>query len=106
MTIKSIDMQVLVQKVGDVAKIQQAQQAGNNHRQEEFIKNISEQTDRYTKTVNKTLHSESKKVNEKEEKEKQSRKKHTAKKEEGKDKSGESKLQTPSESGGNVDIIV
>ena len=71
MTIKSIDMQVLVQKVGDVAKIQQAQQTGNNHRQEEFIKNINEQTDRYTKTVNKTLQSEQKKVNQKEEKKSQ-----------------------------------
>lgn len=106
MTIKSIDMQVLVQKVGDVAKIQQAQQTGNNHRQEEFIKNINEQTDRYTKTVNKALQSENKKVHEKEEKEEQSRKgyKDSDKKENDEDK--DNKLQSSNQSGTNLDIII
>jgi hypothetical protein len=103
MTIKSIDMQVLVQKVGDVAKIQQAQQTGNNHRQEEFIKNINEQTDRYTKTVNKALQSEHKKVHEKEEKEKQSRKRYKDNKKENEE---EDKSSIANESGSNLDIII
>lgn len=103
MTIKSVDMQVLVQKVGDVAKIQQAQQTGNNHRQEEFIKNINEQTDRYTKTVNKALQSEHKKVHEKEEKEKQSRKRYRGS---NKQENEEDKSNSGNESGSNLDIIV
>jgi hypothetical protein len=103
MTIKSVDMQVLVQKVGDVAKIQQAQQTGNNHRQEEFIKNINEQTDRYTKTVNKALQSEHKKVHEKEEKEKQSRKRYKGS---NKQENEEDKSNSGNESGSNLDIIV
>ena len=106
MTIKSIDMQVLVQKVGDVAKIQQAQQTGNNHRQEEFIKNINEQTDRYTKTVNKALQSENKKVHEKEEKEEQSRKRYKDSNKKENDEDKDNKLQSSKQSGSNLDIII
>lgn len=106
MTIKSIDMQVLVQKIGDVAKIQQAQQIGNNHRQEEFVKNISAETDKYSKTVNKPGQSQHKKVDEKEEKEKESRKRYKdgSKKhsEEPEDKKNPAKI----ESGNKLDIIV
>ncbi len=106
MTIKSIDMQVLVQKVGDVAKIQQAQQTGNNHRQEEFIKNINEQTDRYTKTVNKALQSEHKKVHEKEEKEKQSRKRYRDSNKKENEEATDNKPQSCNESGSTLDIII
>lgn len=106
MTIKSIDMQVLVQKVGDVAKIQQAQQTVNSHRQEEFIKNINEQTDRYTKTVNKTLQSEQKKVNQKEEKEKQSRKRNRDSNKKEDEETTDNKPQNRNESGSNLDIII
>ncbi|MDD2372049.1 MAG: hypothetical protein WC109_02580 [Syntrophomonadaceae bacterium] len=106
MTIKSIDMQVLVQKVGDVAKIQQAQQTGNNHRQEEFIKNINEQTDRYTKTVNKALQSEHKKVHEKEEKENQSRKRYKGSNKQENEETTDNKPQSCNESGSTLDIII
>jgi len=99
-------MQVLVQKVGDVAKIQQAQQTGNNHRQEEFIKNINEQTDRYTKTVNKALQSENKKVHEKEEKEEQSRKRYKDSNKKENDEDKDNKLQSSNQSGTNLDILI
>ena len=99
-------MQVLVQKVGDVAKLQQAQQTGNNHRQEEFIKNINEQTDRYTKTVNKALQSENKKVHEKEEKEEQSRKRYKDSNKKENDEDKDNKLQSSNQSGTNLDILI
>ncbi len=99
-------MQVLVQKVGDVAKVQQAQQTGHNHRQEEFIKNINEQTDRYTKTVNKSLHSQHKKVNEKEEKEEESRKGHKDSNKRENRESTDNKTNSKNESGSKLDIIV
>ncbi|MGS0764287.1 hypothetical protein [Syntrophomonas curvata] len=105
MTIKSIDMQVLVQKVGDVAKIQQAQQIGNNHRQEEFIKNINQETDRYSKTVNKPGESRHKKVDEKEEKEKQSQKRYRGGKKDH-EEPGDKTNPAPSGSGSKLDIIV
>ncbi|MDD2585230.1 MAG: hypothetical protein PHT79_00595 [Syntrophomonadaceae bacterium] len=74
MTIRSIDMQVLVQKVGDVAKIQQVQQSDHANRQQEFAQQIAQQTEKNTKTVNQPLQNQSKLIHEKQEKEKQSRK--------------------------------
>lgn len=106
MTIKSIDMQVLVQKVGDVAKIQQAQQIGNNHRQEEFVKNINAETDKYSKTVNKPGQSQHKKVDEKEEKEKQSRKRYKDSGKKNDEESKDTKSPAKIESGSKLDIIV
>lgn len=76
MTIRSIDAQVLVQKVGEVAKIQQAQQVGNIHKQDEFINNISKQTEKYSKTVNRSESSQNKRIERKKEKEGQARKKY------------------------------
>lgn len=72
MTIRSIDMQVLVQKVGDVAKIQQAQQSDHTNRQQEFAQQIAQQTEKNTKTVNQPLQNQSKLIHEKQEKERQS----------------------------------
>jgi hypothetical protein len=106
MTIKSIDMQVLVQKVGDVARIQQAQQIGHNHRQEEFVKNISQETDKYSKTVNKPGESQHKKVDEKEEKEKQSGKGYKDGGKQDHEEPEDKKKPAPSGSGGKLDIIV
>ncbi|MGI5911175.1 MAG: hypothetical protein ACOX6E_01160 [Syntrophomonadaceae bacterium] len=65
MTIKSIDAQVLVQKISDVAKIQQAQQLGNNHKQDEFINSIYKETEKYSKKVNEALPGYPKKVDKK-----------------------------------------
>lgn len=66
MTIRSLDMQVLVQKVSDVGKIQQAQQVEGQQRQQESAQNIAAQTERVSRTVNKSLRNEGKKVHEKE----------------------------------------
>lgn len=101
MTIRSIDMQVLVQKVGDVAKIQQAQQVGS-YQQEEFANKIAKETDKFSKTVNKTGESRHKKVDEKEEKERQSRKRYRNKK----DVKTDDEKTSDSGNGGNLDIIV
>ncbi|MDD2510037.1 MAG: hypothetical protein PHP26_01370 [Syntrophomonas sp.] len=79
MTIRSVDMQVLVQKVGDVARIQQSQQLENNSRQQEFVQQISQQTDKNAKTVNQMLRNEQAYVHEKQEKEESGKKKRTKK---------------------------
>lgn len=68
MTIKSVDMQVLVQKIGDVARVQQTQQQDHQARQQGFINEIQSQTQRNSKTVNETLRNEQKIVHEKQEK--------------------------------------
>lgn len=59
MTIRSIDMQVLVQKVGEVAKIQQTEKTDQNVRQQSFLEQISQQTQLVSTTVNQTPASES-----------------------------------------------
>ncbi len=51
MTIRSIDMQVLVQKVSEVARIQQTDQAGANRKQQEFAEAINAQTAKNTKAT-------------------------------------------------------
>lgn len=70
-TIRSVDMQVLVQKVGDVAKIKQAEQSSDNNRQQQFTQQINQDTIKYSKTVNQALPGEKKRVHDdKEDKEK------------------------------------
>ena len=78
MSMRIMDMQVLVQKTTDVAKIQQAQHQETNLKQQDMANQIVAQTQQNTKTVNKPLANESKLVHEKQEKEnnaKKSRKK-------------------------------
>lgn len=67
-------MQVLVQKVGDVARIQQVQQSEHNNRQQQFAQQIEQQTEKNSQTVNQPLRNESKLVHEKQEREKKSKK--------------------------------
>ncbi|MDD3364049.1 MAG: hypothetical protein PHZ03_03635 [Syntrophomonas sp.] len=74
MSIRSTDMQVLVQKVGDVAKLQQIQQQELNIKQQEFNSQILDQTSKNTHTVNQTLRNESALVHEKQEKEEKTKK--------------------------------
>lgn len=74
MSIRSIDMQVLVQKVGDVAKVQQAQQLENSNRQQESTQQIGQQTQMDVKTVNQPLKNERAHVYQKQEKEQQEKK--------------------------------
>jgi hypothetical protein len=51
MSIKSVDMQVLVQKVADIARIQQTQRTEASHRQGEFSQLINNQTIANRQTV-------------------------------------------------------
>ena len=59
MTIRSIDMQVLIQKVGDVAKIQQVQQEENLLKGNEANGQIAQQTAKNSRTVSQVLRKES-----------------------------------------------
>lgn len=108
MTIRSLDMQVLVQKVGDVAKVQQAQQAENNSRQQELLQSIDQQTKQRSKTVNQTQKNESAFVHEKEEqeKEKKSKKKSKGKGNKGNKENKENSLVKDSRKGKNIDFTV
>ncbi|PKM77687.1 MAG: hypothetical protein CVU90_06305 [Firmicutes bacterium HGW-Firmicutes-15] len=74
MSIRSTDMQVLIQKVGDVAKLQQIQQHEVNIKQQEFNSQIMDQTSKITHTINQTLRDESALVHEKQEKEEKAKK--------------------------------
>lgn len=65
MTIRSIDMQVLIQKVGEVAKIQQTEKTDQHVRQQSFLEQIAQQTEIVSKTVNQTPASESSLIREK-----------------------------------------
>lgn len=73
MTIKSIDMQVLVPKVGEVARIQQIQQTEANHRQQEFSQLIMDQTQAHSTTVRETTENQGRTIQERESSEKKKR---------------------------------
>ncbi len=75
MTIRSIDMQVLVQKVGDVAKIQQAEKTEQSSRQQQFAQQIMQQTETNSKTVSQNLRSEATLIRDKQEEEEKRKKK-------------------------------
>lgn len=70
MSIRSIDMQVLVQKVGDVARIQHTHQVDHDKRQQEFVQAIAQQTQHNTKEVNQMLRSEHAEIHQRQEKQK------------------------------------
>lgn len=82
MSIRSVDMQVLVQKVGDVGRVQQAQQVEGQHKLMENTQNINTQNEQIAKRVNDPLRNESKLVHEKEEQEKQQKKRQHGKEQE------------------------
>lgn len=106
MTIRSVDMQVLVQKVGEVGKVQAAQQADYNTRQQETIQDIGKQNEKLSKTVNQTSANQSKLVHEKHEKEKKSPKK-TEKRGNKKQREKTNKLLEINEAkGNNIDIKI
>lgn len=92
-------MQVLVQKIGEVAKIKQAEQSAANNRQQDFINMISQDTVRYSKTVNQTLPGEKKIVNNNEERDKRRRKKEVKKEKGDKDYPGDDR-------GSSIDIKI
>ncbi|MEN6348059.1 MAG: hypothetical protein ABFD08_01480 [Syntrophomonas sp.] len=111
MSIRSIDMQVLVQKVSDVAKVQQAQQVENSNRQQESVQQINHQTNIEVKTVNEPLRNEHAHVHEKQEqkeKEKKSKpKKGNNDNTENSDRTTVAQNKnTPDKNGSHLDIIV
>ena len=65
MTIRSIDMQVLVQKVGEVSKLQQIEKTDQQVRQQAFLEQIAQQTEQVSTTVNQTPASEAALIREK-----------------------------------------
>jgi len=105
MSIKSVDMQVLVQKVGEVARIQQAEQAGAHKNRQEFAEAISAQTVKNSKTPRKV---EQKKAEMNTEKDKDKEKKKSRKKagqQESKD-IAEQELFLDPDKGSKVDIKI
>lgn len=83
MSIRSVDMQVLVQKTGDIARIQAAHQVEGQHKMMENTQNISAQNENIARRVNDPLRNESKLVHDKEEQEKDQKKKQRDKDNEG-----------------------
>jgi len=67
-------MQVLVQKVGDVARIQHTQQIDHDKRQQEFVQAIAQETQHNTKEVNQMLKSEHAEIHQRQEKQKKKKK--------------------------------
>lgn len=74
MGMRIMDMQVLIQKTTDVAKIQQVQHQETNLRQQEMAHQIVAQTQQNTQTVNKPQANQAKLVHEKQEKEEEQKK--------------------------------
>lgn len=70
MTIRSVDMQVLVQKAGDVARVQQSHQIDQDRRQQEFNQAMIQQINHNTKEVNQTRKGEDVYIQERQEKQK------------------------------------
>ncbi|MEA1960037.1 MAG: hypothetical protein U9N81_01885 [Bacillota bacterium] len=103
MTIRSMDMQVLVQKVNEVTRIQHSQQQEQMNRQQDLASQINQQTIRNSKSVSAPLKNESKIVHEKEEKEKESRKKNKNKQKPEKEKDG---TQNESGSSHKIDFMI
>lgn len=74
MSMKIMDMQVLVQKTADVAKIQHVQNQESNIRQQEMANQIAAQTQQNTHSINKPPENQAKFVHQKQEKEEETKK--------------------------------
>lgn len=104
MTIRSVDMQVLVQKVGEVTKLQQTEKTDQQVRQQAFLEQIAQQTEQTSKTVNQTPASEAALIREKqEEKKKKSPPKKNAGSSESDEEEGTNWASDPNR-GSNLDI--
>lgn len=98
MTIRSVDLQVLVQKTAEVSKIQQAVQTQNSSKQQENLQQITQFNETISKSVSKNRETESKRVRDEEEKERKRQNK-------SKDKKGKDEKEGSSLNQG-IDIIV
>lgn len=74
MSMKIMDMQVLIQKTADVSKIQQVQNQESNIRQQELTNQIVAQTQQNTHSINRPPANQAKLVHEKQEQEEHSKK--------------------------------
>ncbi len=106
MSIRSVDMQVLVQKAGDVARVQQTHQIEQDRRQQEFNQAIIQQTHQNTKEVNQTLKSEDAYIHGRQEKQKKEKKDHENKGNEEKTANNENKSVKSPIQGHHVDITI
>lgn len=107
MTIRSIDMQVLVQKTGDVARVQSAKLEEHALRQQDFNQQISKETLKNSSSVNQTLKDEAAYIQEKQEK--QNKKRKQKNKEEDKEKaenSDKENIMKNGNRGNNLDILI
>jgi hypothetical protein len=66
-------MQVLVQKVGDVARVQQTEKSDHASRQQQFLEHITQQTEANSSAVNQASANESVLIREKQEQKKKAR---------------------------------
>lgn len=104
MTIRTVDMQVLIPKASEVSRVQQVQQQENNTRQQEFIAQQAQLTAKNETTVSQSLHTETVFIHDKEEKEKNKKK---SSRKEGKKRHLEnhrSVIRDSKSLGGNIDI--
>ncbi|MGE5397868.1 MAG: hypothetical protein ACM3MK_10095 [Chitinophagales bacterium] len=110
MTIRTVDMQVLIPKVSDVSKVQQIHQQENNARQQEFASHMNQKAVKIETTVNRSAEDAAVLIREKQEREKRQNNK------EKKEGSSESKENNETSkplaeprghlSGNSIDIII
>jgi len=103
-TIKSMDMQVLVQKIGDIARVRQVDQTGTQRRQQEFNELINNQTNKNSKTI-KEINQDKARLNTDKDKEKRKSNKKSTKIKTHKEKTDDN-LNFDMEKGNNIDIKI
>ncbi len=106
MTIRTVDMQVLIPKSSEIAKLQQVQQQENQVRQQENTQQINAETVKTTTNVNDPQKSEASHIYDKQEEEKRRRKARKGKaggKDESEEEKGKRSLLNAS---GHLDITV
>jgi hypothetical protein len=91
MTIRSVDMQVLIPKVPDVARLQNEQQQTHLSRQNEFAEQMQAQSARMAQTVAQTNKDEDVHIQEKQEREKKRKKNKQSEEQEEQDNNNETR---------------
>lgn len=99
-------MQVLVQKVGEVARIQHTQHIEHDKRQQEFAQAIARQTEHNTKEVNHMLKSEHAEIHQRQEKQKKEKKSQEKKGKTENEANNDNKSLNPDNSGHLLDITI
>ncbi len=107
MTIRSLDMQVLVQKIGEVARIQQTDQVGANKRQQEFTQAINAETIKNSKSAQEIdQHKAQLSTNKDKDEDKREPKKKAGKKAESDNEIMDSEFNIDPDKGHNIDIKI